>query len=188
MPWRTSSPRARPLCARRTPWPSCAQFQALLDSFAELHNALTTPAVPVGRKRAVVARMGGELGLSRSARELSFRSGGPPAHRLAAPRSSTASRRSWTSAWASPARRCTRRGELTEPQRGCAGRRTGTAHRQAHPRAVRGGRGADRRRGGADRLHGLRRLGARPVGDPGTPPERGRLIGRILWLKFERTK
>jgi F-type H+-transporting ATPase subunit delta len=33
-------------------------FDAALHSSAALHNALTTPAVPVGRKRAVVGRIG----------------------------------------------------------------------------------------------------------------------------------
>lgn len=41
-------------------------FNALLQSSADLHNALTTPAVPGSRKKAVVAKLGGRLGLSRA--------------------------------------------------------------------------------------------------------------------------
>jgi F-type H+-transporting ATPase subunit delta len=40
-------------------------FQSLLESSSDLHNALTTPAVPSGRKKAVVGRLGKELGLAR---------------------------------------------------------------------------------------------------------------------------
>lgn len=47
-------------------------FESLLRSSPELHNALTTPAVPVGRKRAVVGRLADLLGLSRIARNTLF--------------------------------------------------------------------------------------------------------------------
>ena len=40
-------------------------FDALLRSSADLQNALTTPAVPGSRKKAIVAKLGGRLGLSR---------------------------------------------------------------------------------------------------------------------------
>lgn len=40
-------------------------FQSALAESAELQNALTTPAVPVGRKRAVVSKIAGILNLSR---------------------------------------------------------------------------------------------------------------------------
>jgi F-type H+-transporting ATPase subunit delta len=43
-------------------------FEAALRSSAELHNALTSPAVPTGRKRAVVGRIADLLKLSRIAR------------------------------------------------------------------------------------------------------------------------
>jgi F-type H+-transporting ATPase subunit delta len=40
-------------------------FQAAVAESPELHNALITPAVPVGRKRAVVGRIAGVMELSR---------------------------------------------------------------------------------------------------------------------------
>ena len=40
-------------------------FESLLRGSDELQNALVTPAVPVGRKRAVVARLGALLNLSK---------------------------------------------------------------------------------------------------------------------------
>jgi F-type H+-transporting ATPase subunit delta len=43
-------------------------FQSVLAESPELLNALTTPAVPLGRKRAVVIRIGDELKLSRISR------------------------------------------------------------------------------------------------------------------------
>ena len=47
-------------------------FEAALRGSAELENALVTPAVPVARKRAVVARVGSLLNLSRVARNFLF--------------------------------------------------------------------------------------------------------------------
>ncbi|HEV3196304.1 MAG TPA: ATP synthase F1 subunit delta [Bryobacteraceae bacterium] len=47
-------------------------FESVLRSSPELHNALTTPAVPVGRKRAVVGRLADLLKLSRIARNFLF--------------------------------------------------------------------------------------------------------------------
>jgi len=47
-------------------------FEAVLDGSAELQNALTTPAVPAGRKRAVVARIGALLKLSQVSRNFLF--------------------------------------------------------------------------------------------------------------------
>jgi len=47
-------------------------FESLLQSSPELHNALLTPAVPVGRKRAVVGRLADLLKLSRIARNFLF--------------------------------------------------------------------------------------------------------------------
>ena len=43
-------------------------FQATLESSPDLHNALLTPAIPIARKRAVVTRIAGMLGLSRVTR------------------------------------------------------------------------------------------------------------------------
>ena len=43
-------------------------FESILNTSRELLNALTTPAVPVNRKRAVVARLAGLLELSPIAR------------------------------------------------------------------------------------------------------------------------
>ena len=47
-------------------------FEATLRSSAELHNALTTPAVPASRKKAVVGRIADLAGLSRIARNFLF--------------------------------------------------------------------------------------------------------------------
>ena len=47
-------------------------FEAALRSSAELHNALTSPAVPPGRKRAVVGRIADALKLSPIARNFLF--------------------------------------------------------------------------------------------------------------------
>jgi F-type H+-transporting ATPase subunit delta len=47
-------------------------FEDALRSSPELHNALTTPAVPTGRKRAVVGRIAEVLKLSRITRNFLF--------------------------------------------------------------------------------------------------------------------
>ena len=47
-------------------------FDAALGSSAELHNALTSPAVPTGRKRTVVARIADVLKLLRITRNFLF--------------------------------------------------------------------------------------------------------------------
>lgn len=47
-------------------------FEAVVNQSGELHNALTTPAVPAGRKRAVVARIGGLLNISQVARNFLY--------------------------------------------------------------------------------------------------------------------
>jgi F-type H+-transporting ATPase subunit delta len=47
-------------------------FEATLRSSPALHNALTTPAVPVGRKRAVVLRIGYVMELSQIARNFLY--------------------------------------------------------------------------------------------------------------------
>lgn len=47
-------------------------FEGVLRGSAELQNALTTPAVPAARKRAVVARIGGLLNLSQVSRNFLF--------------------------------------------------------------------------------------------------------------------
>jgi F-type H+-transporting ATPase subunit delta len=47
-------------------------FESALAASRELENALTTPAVPTGRKRAVVSRIAGVLQLSPIARNFLF--------------------------------------------------------------------------------------------------------------------
>jgi len=47
-------------------------FEDVLASSAELRNALTSPSVPPARKRAVVGRIGEQLGISRIARNFLF--------------------------------------------------------------------------------------------------------------------
>jgi F-type H+-transporting ATPase subunit delta len=47
-------------------------FDATLGGSAELRNALTSPSVPTGRKRAVVGRIADQLGLSRIIRNFLF--------------------------------------------------------------------------------------------------------------------
>jgi len=47
-------------------------FAGALSESAELHSALTSPAVPPGRKRAVVGRIADVLGLSRVTRNFLF--------------------------------------------------------------------------------------------------------------------
>jgi len=47
-------------------------FAAALDASPELRNALSTPAVPVGRKRAVIAKIAGILKLSGITRNFLF--------------------------------------------------------------------------------------------------------------------
>ena len=47
-------------------------FEATLSSSAELHNALTTPAVPLSRKKAVVGRIADDLQLSPTVRNFLF--------------------------------------------------------------------------------------------------------------------
>jgi F-type H+-transporting ATPase subunit delta len=47
-------------------------FEGAMNASAELTNALTSPAVPVGRKRAVVDRIAGVLNLSRVTRNFIF--------------------------------------------------------------------------------------------------------------------
>jgi F-type H+-transporting ATPase subunit delta len=47
-------------------------FAQLLAGSPELHNALTSPAVPPGRKRAVVARLADRLALDRVLRNFLF--------------------------------------------------------------------------------------------------------------------
>ncbi len=47
-------------------------FEAALESSPELKNALTSPAVPTARKRAVVARMAGFLALSKITQNFLF--------------------------------------------------------------------------------------------------------------------
>jgi F-type H+-transporting ATPase subunit delta len=47
-------------------------FEEVLGASAELRAALASPAVPPGRKRAVVGRIGEQLGISRIARNLLF--------------------------------------------------------------------------------------------------------------------
>jgi F-type H+-transporting ATPase subunit delta len=58
-----------------TPEAALAQlrsFESTLSGSRELLNALTTPAVPVSRKRAVVGRLAGLLGLTPVARNFLF--------------------------------------------------------------------------------------------------------------------
>jgi F-type H+-transporting ATPase subunit delta len=47
-------------------------FESALRSSPELQNALTTPAVPASRKRAVVGKIGSVLGLSQIARNFLY--------------------------------------------------------------------------------------------------------------------
>src|ERR1039457_3589287 len=47
-------------------------FESTLHGSEELQNALVTPAIPVGRKRAVVARIGALLNLSQVSRNFLF--------------------------------------------------------------------------------------------------------------------
>src|SRR5690348_8205709 len=47
-------------------------FETALRESAALHNALVTPAVPAGRKRAVVGRIADVLKLSRITRNILF--------------------------------------------------------------------------------------------------------------------
>lgn len=47
-------------------------FEAIVRGSADLHNALTTPAVPASRKRAVVARIGGLLNISQVTRNFLY--------------------------------------------------------------------------------------------------------------------
>nr|Q02BU4.1 RecName: Full=ATP synthase subunit delta; AltName: Full=ATP synthase F(1) sector subunit delta; AltName: Full=F-type ATPase subunit delta; Short=F-ATPase subunit delta [Candidatus Solibacter usitatus Ellin6076] len=47
-------------------------FEAALKSSVELHNALTSPSVPVGRKRAVVGRISDTLKISPIVRNFLF--------------------------------------------------------------------------------------------------------------------
>ncbi|HUI81146.1 MAG TPA: ATP synthase F1 subunit delta [Bryobacteraceae bacterium] len=47
-------------------------FDAVFGSSAELRNALTSPSVPAARKRAVVGRLAGDLGLSGIIRNFLF--------------------------------------------------------------------------------------------------------------------
>jgi F-type H+-transporting ATPase subunit delta len=47
-------------------------FQSLLHSSVELHNALTSPAVPTVRKRAVIGRIADQLSLSRVTRNFLY--------------------------------------------------------------------------------------------------------------------
>ena len=47
-------------------------FEAMLASSEELRNALASPSVPTGRKKAVLARLGDQLGLGRIARNFLF--------------------------------------------------------------------------------------------------------------------
>lgn len=47
-------------------------FEAVVGGSADLHNALTTPAVAASRKRAVVARIGGLLNISEVARNFLY--------------------------------------------------------------------------------------------------------------------
>lgn len=47
-------------------------FEAVVRGSADLYNALTTPAVPANRKRAVVARIGGLLNISQTARNFLY--------------------------------------------------------------------------------------------------------------------
>jgi F-type H+-transporting ATPase subunit delta len=47
-------------------------FESALKSSVELQNALISPAVPVGRKRAVVGRIGDMLNISRIVRNFLF--------------------------------------------------------------------------------------------------------------------
>jgi F-type H+-transporting ATPase subunit delta len=47
-------------------------FQSTLQSSAELQNVLTSPAIPPGRKRAVVGKLADSLNLSRVSRNLLF--------------------------------------------------------------------------------------------------------------------
>src|SRR5262249_3844614 len=47
-------------------------FEVALQGSAELHNALTSPAVPSARKRAVVGKIADQLKLSRIARNFLF--------------------------------------------------------------------------------------------------------------------
>ena len=152
-------------------------FEAALAASHELQNALTTPAVPASRKRAVVARIADILKLSLIARNFLFvlidhrriALLGEILHsfelivdeRLGFARAEVSSPR-----------------ELTESQRGAISAPVGTPHRQAHTHALRGGPGPHRRRGGAHRFHGIRRQRARPVANAGAPPQYGTIIGR----------
>ncbi len=47
-------------------------FAAALRASTELHSVLITPAVPIGRKKAVIGRIAGTLRLSRIARNFLF--------------------------------------------------------------------------------------------------------------------
>jgi F-type H+-transporting ATPase subunit delta len=47
-------------------------FDAVLQSSSALHNALTTPAVPVGRKRAVISRISDFLELAQITRNFLY--------------------------------------------------------------------------------------------------------------------
>lgn len=47
-------------------------FEATLQASPALHNALVTPAIPVGRKRAVIGRIGAVMELSQIARNFLY--------------------------------------------------------------------------------------------------------------------
>jgi F-type H+-transporting ATPase subunit delta len=47
-------------------------FEAMLASSEELRNALASPSVPTGRKKAVLGRLGDQLGIGRIARNFLF--------------------------------------------------------------------------------------------------------------------
>jgi F-type H+-transporting ATPase subunit delta len=135
---------------------------------AELRNALLTPAVAPGRKKAVVERIGAMLGISRIVRNLLFVL---VDHRRIAMLPDLAT----DFEAVMDERLGFARAEVAAASELTAAQRTAVA---AELERVTG------KRIRADRVHDLRRVGTRPVGCHRTQPERRRGIVRKIYGSY----
>ena len=127
-------------------------FEDLLKTSSDLREALMTPAIPVGRKRAVIGRFADLLRLSRISRNFLFvlvdhRRIALLSEIIAAFELVVDERLGFARADVQSAR------ELTGPQRDAVRTPAGAAHGQADSRPLRHRRCSDRRSGGAHRIY-----------------------------------
>ncbi len=150
-------------------------FLATWDGSAELRELFVNPAVAAPQKVAILDKMNAKLGLRKELRNLlavlikNDRIG--EVHEVAAAyRAEMQERQGIRQAEIVTARELERTGARR------AGGRSGQTGRRADPGQLQAGRIHPRRHGGAHRLHGVRRLGARTAGTVEGSIDAGQLV------------